>query len=159
MVGSFGSKTFEVTSNKIYTFSDYSLSESLSYETQERSGDKPTIYVKALGELTQSINVKLDARWVDVEQEIVWWIVKMRTAVPEYLTIGEHTWGTGKALLTSVNVSDLVEAGDGTYLSATLALSFVEYAAAGTDEDGNPAKTGPGIKAARIQLEEMMVIK
>lgn len=159
MVGSFGSKTFEVTSNKIYTFSDYSLSESLSYETQERSGDKPAIYVKALGELTQSINVKLDARWVDVEQEIVWWMVKMRTAVPEYLTIGEHTWGTGKALLTSVNVSDLVEAGDGTYLSATLALSFVEYAAAGTDDDGNPAETGPGIKAARIQLEEMMVIK
>lgn len=159
MVGSFGSKTFEVSSEKIYTFSDYSLSESLSYETQERSGDKPAIYVKGLGELTQSINVKLDARWVDVEQEIVWWMVKMRTAVPEYLTIGEHTWGTGKALLTSVNVSDLVEAGDGTYLSATLALSFVEYAAAGTDDDGNPAETGPGIKAARIQLEEMMVIK
>lgn len=157
MIGSFGTKTFEVSNNKIYTFSDVSLSESLSFETQERAGDKPAIYVKGLGELTQSFNVRLDARWVDVEQEMVWWFVKMRTAVPEYLTIGEHTWGTGKALLTSVSVSDLVEAGDGTYLAATLALSFVEYAAAGADEDGKPAVTGPGIKAARIQLAELMV--
>ena len=157
MIGSFGSKTFEVSSKKIYTFSDYSFSESLSYETQERSGDKPSIYVKGLGELSQSFSIKLDARWVNVEQEIVWWLVKMRTAVPESLTIGEHTWGTGKALLTSVGVSDLIEASDGTYLSAMLDLSFVEYAAAGTDEDGNPAETGPGIKAARIQLAETMV--
>ena len=157
MIGSFGTKTFEVSDKKIYTFSDVSFSESLSFETQERFGDKPAIYVKGLGELTQSFNVRLDARWVDVEQEIVWWIVKMRTAVPEFLTIGEHTWGTGKALLTGVSVSDLVEAGDGTYLAATLALSFVEYAAAGADEDGNPAVTGPGIKAAQIQLAELMV--
>ena len=157
MIGSFGTKTFEVSDKKIYTFSNVSFSESLSFETQERSGDKPSIYVKGLGELTQSFNVRLDARWVDVEQEIVWWIVKMRTAVPEFLTIGEHTWGTGKALLTSVSVSDLAEAGDGTYLAATLALSFIEYVAAGTDEDGNPAETGPGIKAARIQLAETMV--
>lgn len=157
MIGSFGTKTFEVSNKKIYTFSDVSLSESLSFETQERAGNKPAIYVKGLGELTQSFNVRLDARWVDVEQEMAWWFVKMRTAVPEYLTIGEHTWGTGKALLTSVSVSDLVEAGDGTYLAATLALSFVEYAAAGADEDRNPAVTGPGIKAARIQLAELMV--
>lgn len=157
MIASFGSKVFEVSTNKIYTPSDISLSESLSYETQERAGDKPAIYVKALGALSQSLTVKLDARWVDVQQEYTWWLVKMRTAVPETLYLGTRAWGAGKALLTQVDLSDIVIAGNGGYLSATLSLSFIEYVAAGTDEDGNPAETGPGIKSARIQLAEMLV--
>lgn len=157
MIASFGSKVFEVSTNKIYTPSDISLSESLSYETQEKAGDKPAIYVKALGALSQSLTVKLDARWVDVQQEYTWWLVKMRTAVPETLYLGTRAWGAGKALLTQVDLSDIVIAGNGGYLSATLSLSFIEYVAAGTDEDGNPAETGPGIKAARIQLAEMLV--
>ena len=157
MIASFGSKVFEVSTNKIYTPSDISLSESLSYETQERAGDKPAIYVKALGALSQSLTVKLDVRWVDVQQEYTWWLVKMRTAVPETLYLGTRAWGAGKALLTQVDLSDIVIAGNGGYLSATLSLFFIEYVAAGTDEDGNPAETGPGIKAARIQLAEMLV--
>ena len=157
MIASFGEKTFEVSDKKIYTPSEISLSESLSYETQERAGDKPAIYVKGQGELTQSLTVHLDARWVNVQQEFTYWLVKMRTAVPEILTLGSRAWGAGPALLTSVSLADLVIAGDGSYLSANLSLSFVEYVAAGTDEDGNPGATGPGIKASRIQLEELMV--
>lgn len=157
MIASFGSKKFEVSTNKIYTPSDIGLSESLSYEEQERAGDKPAIYIKALGALSQNLSVKLDARWVDVEQEFTWWLVKMRTAVPETLMLGNRAWGAGKALLTRVDLADVKIGSGGKYLSATLFLSFIEYAAAGTDEDGNPAETGPGIKAARIQLEEMLV--
>lgn len=157
MIASFGSKQFEVSTNKIYTPSDVSLSESLSYEEQERAGDKPAIYVKALGALSQSLTVRLDARWVDVEQEYTWWLVKMRTAVPETLMLGSRAWGAGKALLTQVDLADVKIGGGGKYLSATLSLSFVEFVAQGTDEDGNPAETGPGIKAARIQLAETMV--
>lgn len=157
MIASFGSKTFEVSTNKIYTPSDISLSESLSYEEQERFGDKPAIYVKALGALSQTLTVKLDARWVDVQQEFTWWLVKMRTAVPETLMLGSRAWGAGKALLTKVDLSGVVIAGDGSYRSGVLSLSFIEYAAEGTGEDGSPAETGPGIKAARIQLAETMV--
>lgn len=157
MIASFGSKTFEVSTDKIYTPSDISLSESLSYEEQERAGDKPAIYTKALGALSQTLTVKLDARWVDVEQEFTWWLVKMRTAVPETLMLGSRAWGAGKALLTKVDLSSLVIAGDGSYRSGVLSLSFIEYAAEGTGEDGSPAETGPGIKAARIQLAETMV--
>ena len=157
MIASFGSKTFEVSTDKIYTPSDISLSESLSYEEQERAGDKPAIYTKALGALSQTLTVKLDARWVDVEQEFTWWLVKMRTAGPETLMLGSRAWGAGKALLTKVDLSSLVIAGDGSYRSGVLSLSFIEYAAEGTGEDGSPAETGPGIKAARIQLAETMV--
>ena len=63
----------------------------------------------------------------------------------------------GKALLTKVDLSGVVIAGDGSYRSGVLSLSFIEYAAEGTGEDGSPAETGPGIKAARIQLAETMV--
>lgn len=157
MIASFGSKQFEVSTDKIYTPSDISFSESLSYEEQERAGDKPAIYVKALGALSQSLTVRLDARWVDVEQEYTWWLVKMRTAVPETLMLGSRAWGAGKALLTQVDLADVKIGGGGKYLSATLSLSFIEFVAQGTDEDGNPAETGPGIKAARIQLAETMV--
>ena len=108
MIASFGSKTFEVSTDKIYTPSDISLSESLSYEEQERAGDNPAIYIKALGALSQTLTVKLDARWVDVEQEFTWWLVKMRTAVPETLMLGDRAWGAGKALLTQVDLSVLV---------------------------------------------------
>lgn len=157
MIASFGDKQFEVSTNKILTPSNISFSESLNIEEQERSGDKPAIYVKSLGSLSISLDVKLDARWVDVQQEIVYWLVKMRTAVPELLTLGSRSWGAGKSLLKSISVSDLIILGDGTYAAATLSLGFVEYVADGVDDDGNAAVAGPGIKAARIQLEQLTV--
>lgn len=82
MIASFGDKQFEVSTNKILTPSNISFSESLNLEEQERAGDKPAIYVKGLGALSLSLNVKLDARWVDVQQEIVYWLVKCE---PRYL--------------------------------------------------------------------------
>ena len=157
MIASFGDKQFEVSDNKILTPSNITFSESLNVEEQDRAGDKPAIYVKSLGSLSMSLDVKLDARWVDVQQEIVYWLVKMRAAAPEILTIGTRSWGAGKSLLKSVSVSDLVILGDGTYAAATLALEFVEYVADGVDDNGNTATIGPGIKAARIQLEQLTV--
>ena len=157
MIASFGDKQFEVSTNKILTPSNISFSESLNLEEQERAGDKPAIYVKGLGALSLSLNVKLDARWVDVQQEIVYWLVKMRTAIPELLTLGTRAWGAGKSLLKSISVSDLVILGDGSYAAAMLALEFVEYVASGTDDDGNTAVVGPAIKAARIQLTQLTV--
>lgn len=108
MIASFGDKQFEVSDNKILTPSNITFSESLNVEEQDRAGDKPAIYVKSLGSLSMSLDVKLDARWVDVQQEIVYWLVKMRAAAPEILTIGTRSWGAGKSLLKSVSVSDLV---------------------------------------------------
>ena len=52
---------------------------------------------------------------------------------------------------------NLIIRGDGTYAAATLALEFVEYVADGVDDNGNTATIGPGIKAARIQLEQLTV--
>lgn len=158
MIASFGDKQFEVSTNKILTPSNITFSESLNIEEQERSGDKPTIYIKGLGALSLSLDVRLDARWVDVQQEIVYWLVKMRSAEPEILTLGTRSWGAGKSLLKSISVSELVILGDGTYASAMLALEFVEYVgSSAAAQSAESLAAGPGIKAARLQLEQLTV--
>lgn len=159
MIASFGTKTFEASSSKIMTPSEMSMSEKLDYETQERAGDKPAIYVKGLGALEIKLTVELYAQYVDVQQEIVFWLVKMRTAEPDLLTLGNRAWGMGRSLLTSVDISELRILGNGEYGYAKVDLSFTEFLYAGKDDDGNPATTGPGIKASRIQLEELGVKK
>lgn len=157
MIASFGSKQFEV--NKLYTPKDISLSESLDFDEQERAGDKPAIYIKGLKNLSIKFDVKLDARFVDVENEIAFWLLKMRTGIPEILKLGKKAWGTNKMLLTSVDTTNINIAGDGTYLSSNLSLSFTEYAKSGTDDEGNQAVTGASMKASQIMLNEMLVKK
>ena len=48
MIGSFGSKQFEVSYYKIYTPDGTAIAEGLDYEEQSRAGDKPLIYIKGL---------------------------------------------------------------------------------------------------------------
>ena len=158
MIGSFGAKQFEVSNDKIYTPSDISISESLDYEEQARAGEKPLIYIKGLKNMSIKFDIKLDARFVEIEKEVSFWLLKMRSGVPETLTLGKKAWGTNKMLLTSVDKSKINIAGDGTYLSGELSLSFIEYPGnGGTDEDGNAAVIGAGMKASQIMLNEMLV--
>lgn len=157
MIASFGAKTFEASYQKIMTPSDISVSEKLSYEEQARSGDKPAIYVKGLGAMSIEMSVRLDARFVDVAQEITFWMVKLRAASPEKLTIGSQVWGSWKALLTEVSADDIAVLGNGVYSAATVKLSFVEYVAEGTSDDGEKSVTGATMKAARIMLNETLV--
>lgn len=157
MIGSFGAKQFEVSTDKIYTPSDISISESLDYEEQVRVGDKPLIYIKGLKNMSIKFDIKLDARFVEVEKEVSFWLLKMRSGIPETLTLGKKAWGTNKMLVTGVDTSNLNIAGDGTYLGGELSLRFIEYVGAGVDEDGNVAVIGAGMKASQIMLNEMLV--
>ncbi len=154
MTGSFGTKVFEVSQSSIVTPSDIAISEALNYEEQERAGDKPAIYIKAPGAMNISFSIQVMAPYADVVGEIRFWLLKMRTQQPEVLTLGTTAWGSNKMLLNKVNASEIVVAGDGTYSKAKLDLSFIEYVAEGTDEDGKKAAEGPVEKAARIMLAE-----
>lgn len=155
MIGAFGTKQFEVA--KFYTPKDISLSEALDYEEQARAGDKPLIYIKGLKNMSIKFAIKVDARFVDVTKEVSFWLLKMRSGIPENLILGNKAWGTNKMLLTSVDKSKINISGDGTYLGGELSLSFIEHAGSGTDEDGNSAVIGAGMKASRIMLNEMLV--
>ena len=134
-LGAFGDKVFEVSQNRIYTFDDLGVDESLNVEMQETEGGKPATYVKGLNAMNISFSILLFAQYCNVQQEIDWWFKKMRSQIPEYLTLGNKTYGTAKMLLQSVSVGDYVIAANGLYLKAVLSLTFSEYTKRGYKKD------------------------
>ena len=134
-IGAFGSKIFTVSHEKILTPDGISISESLNVEMQETDGGKPATYIKGNGEMKIPFNIALKYPYCDVESEIDWWLLKMRSKTPEYLTLGNKTFGTNKFLLDSVSVGDLVIAPNGLYLKANLSLNFTEWTKKGYKKD------------------------
>lgn len=140
VVGAFGDKIFEVSQNKIYTFDGVSISESLNVEMQEVEGGKPATYIKGFGEMNIGFDVLLLSRFCDVDAEISYWLLKMRSKTPEYLTIGKKAYGTNKHLLVSVSVGDVLIAADGTTIRAKVSLSFSEWTKAGYKKDDSDSE-------------------
>lgn len=143
-LGAFGNKVFEVNLNKIYTFDGLSASESLNIEQQETEGGKPATYIKGLQEMNISFDITLMSQFCNVQQEIDWWFLKMRGRQPEYLTLGNKTYGAGKCLLNSVSLTDAVIAHSGAYLKAKLSLSFSEWTKKGYKKDDSGGNSGGG---------------
>ena len=140
-IGAFGNKIFTVTQDKIYTPDGISISESLNVEMQETDGGKPATYIKGNGEMQIPFNICLKYPYCDVQGEIEWWFLKLRSETPEYLTLGNKTFGTNKFLLHSVSVADLVIAPNGLYLKAVLSLSFSEWTKKGYKKETTKSKS------------------
>ena len=120
----YGSKAFEVKSNKIYTPDGITISEALSTEEVEVSGKKPTLKIKGIGLQSISMSVMLDCRFVNVETELRYWKNILLGKKSAILMIGSYQ--IGKMFLTSYKTSNLVLARTGAYSKATLELSFTE---------------------------------
>ncbi len=106
-IGSFNSKTFEVTQDKIYTFDDYTRDISLNIEDQEVDGSKPSTYIKGITLEQVSFNVKLiQSNSIDVKTEIDDWKNICEDGVPYMLFIGDKPVSNNKFLLTSVSLTD-----------------------------------------------------
>ena len=120
----FGSKSFEVSANKIYTPDGIPISESLSTEEVEVSGKKPTLNIKGIGLLSISFDVSLNSIFLDVESELDYWTTTLRNKTSQVLSIGKRT--LGYFFLTDCSHSDVVLAKDGSYIKAKLSLSFKE---------------------------------
>lgn len=126
LTAKFGNKKFEVTPKKIYTPSGLSFGEGLSLEETERSGQKPTTWVKSVKLQTLSFDVKLDARFVTIETELRWWKSTLLSQKAYDFTLGKYK--IGKFQLSQYDVKDIVLNKSGVYTKATLSLSFTEYA-------------------------------
>ena len=122
----FGNKIFEVQNKKVYTVDDVSISEELQVETVDVEGSKQSVYVKGQGAMTVSFITKLDARYVNVLNEIDWWMDTMRAGIPYWLTVGSKLWSDHKMLITSTSIGSAVIGKNGAYNSAILTLSFIE---------------------------------
>lgn len=120
----FGSKSFEVSSKKIYTPDGVSISEELNTEETEVSGKKPTVNVKGIKLKSLSFDIKLDSRFVDVYTEISYWEKILKAKTSQSFKLGSHT--LGKFYLTKTDLKNITLAKNGDYTGATLSLSFKE---------------------------------
>ena len=161
-LGGFSGKLFEVSSNKIYTFDDYSKSFTLNVESQEVDGDKPSSYIKGKGLQNPSITIKLrQSSSIDVQTEVEDWGKICEEGTPYMLFLGDNPVAINKFLLKKVDVSDTNYFG-GKLIKATLKLEFEEYVRAGvkkesgtSDEDkskaGKSSKSKSKAKASGAQ--------
>lgn len=120
----YGSKSFEVKKNKIYTPEGIEISESLSTEETEVSGKKPTLTIKGVGLQTITMSVHLDCRFVNVETELRYWKNILLGKKSALLMLGSYQ--IGQMFLTSYKVANVVLAKTGSYLKADIELSFTE---------------------------------
>ena len=120
----FGSKKFEVSNKKIYTPNGVSFSEEINIEETEVSGKKPTVTIKGIKLMPLDFEVKLDARFVDIDAEIQFWKKTLNAKKPYPFKLGKYTIGT--FYLTKYNVAETAINRQGVYTSAKLSLSFTE---------------------------------
>lgn len=120
----FGTKSFEVSYNKIYTPDGLSFSESIDTEEVEVSGKKPKLNIKGIGLIEVSFDVTLNSIFLNIESEINFWQNKLRSKKSEILSVGKRTWGY--FFLTQASYSDVIIAKDGSYIRCKLSLSFKE---------------------------------
>ncbi len=154
VIGKFGTKTFEVSSNKIYTFNDFSLSGELNTSTEEASKKKPATTIKGPGLLKISMEMQLLASaGIDVRSEIDAWtaIRDAGTAYP-FILCGKAI-SLNSFLLTSCSASDCVilKAAGAPYItSASLKMDFDEYVPPGTKSSSKKksSNSAKGVKSS-----------
>lgn len=140
-MGSFGSKTFEVSQDRIYTFDDYTRDISLNVEDQEVDGSKPSTYIKGINLEPVSFNVKLmQSNSINVEAEIEDWKNICENKVPYMLFMGDKPVSNNKFLLTGVSLTDNVYMYGGILIKSTMKLTFKEYVRAGVKKEEGTSK-------------------
>lgn len=142
-IASFASKVFEVSSDKVSTFSDMQFGTSLETETQDNPGRKPKTYIKgpALNTLSIKIPVSVDMGIKPRAEIGSWMMIKdARTAYP--FILGGVPFGSDLWLLKDVQAADTKTDNAGKILAATISLSFEEYVYAGAAKETTKSSAG-----------------
>ncbi len=135
-LGEFARKKFEVTSNKIYTFDDYSNSFGISIEEQEVENDKPSNYLKGFDLEKPSFTISLkQSATVDVETELKEWKDICYAMTPYMLFIGNNPVSNNKYLLEKGDISDTTIIGSGKMIKCKLKLTFREHVRYGAKKE------------------------
>lgn len=129
----FGTKVFEVTQSKIYTFDEFQYSSNLNTEKQDATGKKPSTYNKGPGLDSFSITIMLDASLgVNPRREIDEWVAIKDAGIAYPFILGNRPWGQNKWLLVEVQVIAQVIDNAGNILKAEVSLKFDEYVRPGS---------------------------
>ena len=161
-LASFGKKFFSISSDKIYTLSDFQYSSSLDTEKQDSSGNKststgkklskynkPSTYVKGSGLNSLSFKIGLSiSTGVDPRKELEDWEDIKDAAVAYTFILGKKALGDHKWLLIDIQVGSTIIDGRGNILEAELSLKFDEYVRPGTVPQTTTAATKGGVSVA-----------
>ncbi|KQB77083.1 hypothetical protein AK964_18905 [Clostridium butyricum] len=147
-LGGFAEKTFEVNSNKIYTFDDYSNSFGISIEEQEVENDRPSNYIKGLDLEKPSFTIDLrQSSSVDVETELKEWKEICYSKTPHMLFIGNTPVSDNKYILEKGNISDSLVTNSGKMIKCKLKLTFREHVRYGAKK-----KKGHHLKLRKVRV-------
>lgn len=126
VIASWGSKKFEVTTNRIYPFNDFSTAFKLKTDANsDTSGTTPTnTRGRELEEIKMSTRC-LAAAGVSVRKEMGSWRKLVGETHP--MMIGGVSFGAGEFQLESVDVSETQLDTHGNFLAATLSFTFREF--------------------------------
>jgi len=155
----FGNKTFQVTTDKIYTFSEFQYSSSLQTEKQDADGKKPSTYNKGPGLDSLGLKIRLSVDMgVNPRVELGEWLAIKDDSIAYPFILGGVPFRPNKWLLVEVQASDEVFDNQGAMLALTLVLKFDEYVRPGSapaqsstksssTSSSKTAKTSAGIQA------------
>lgn len=141
MIGSFGNRSFHVSSRNVSTFDNFNQSVAINVENTEVDGNKPTTNIKGrkLGDI--GFSVALKDRWVNVRTEVESWQKLCEDGVPQVLIIGGKPVGSNKWLLTAVELKDTVIDNNGQMQRAVLDLTLQEFVRSGKAAQASGAKS------------------
>lgn len=127
-LGGFGNKLFEVSSKKVYTFTNDTNERSLETEEQDVDGRKPSVYIKNLGLINPSFNIELrQAKGLDVDNEFNEWNAILENKEKHMLFLGRNPVSSNKFLLVKISPSNVEYSMNGKRIKMTLGLTFKEY--------------------------------
>jgi len=121
-----GSKKFDASSKKVYTFDGFTNSAALNLESQENEGGKAFTAIRGIETEKLGFALKLHRDYVNVYTEIKSWKALMTAKKAYPLYIGKKKYGTLPWLLASVDVSEVKIGPYGAMISATVELGFEE---------------------------------
>lgn len=151
----FGSKSFEVSANKIYTMDDLDYSSALNTEKQDSSNGKPSTYNKgpALNSLTFKIVLDVSLG-INPRSEIEEWEAIKDAGIAYQFILGGRPIGKYKWLLVDVQASNFTIDNTGIITAAKLSLKFDEYVRAGQVKSiSSTSSKSPGITLEDLQSE------
>lgn len=144
IIGAYGSLVFSVSSEKVSTFDNLSLSASYSTETQDVIGNKPSTYKKGPGLDQISYDVTLDQTLgIDVEVEIKKWRDICKSGLAYHMNIGGKNITEFPLMLKSVDIGYKQIGANGKIVKAILNVKLEEFVRAGSAKSSSTG-TGAG---------------
>lgn len=141
----FASKTFQVSSRKIYTLDEFTVGSSLETETQDSANKKPSTYIKGPGLMAMSFNIAIKSMFgINVRKEYDEWNAVCEAGKAYPFILGGKPFGKNKWLLKGADLEEIIFDNKGNMISAALQLDFEEYIRAGSAKDSKNSKS-PGI--------------